>query len=173
MKPANTANGEIGLTNPKITPNAKTVRSTLPISPSQAARIIAPALTSRFGFSTRAAKNAFGTTAAAPPSNVDAATTSPNVSHSSTARAELTPACASNVNGTKRWTSIDAASYCAELVQRAYRLAQLGRSGIEAACVSRPGGILSSRQPLFNARKARAPYGHLMCARMPSSSSRP
>ncbi len=49
----------------------------MPISPIQAARMIATPLGSRLGVSIRAAKKPFGTTAAAPPSSVDAATVSP------------------------------------------------------------------------------------------------
>ena len=113
MKPANTAAGAIGLTKPKITPNAKTVRRILPTSPSQAPR--SNSSTGRFGASSRAARNPFGTTAAAPPSSVETATVSPKLNHSTAARTMLTPACASKVNGTTRSMAIGtAASYCAE-----------------------------------------------------------
>ncbi len=67
----------------KITPNNSTVSSNLPISPSHAERIIAFALSSRLGCSTRAARKPFGTTAVIPPSNADIPATlaDPNPCH--------------------------------------------------------------------------------------------
>ena len=80
------------------TPSA--VSSTLPISPSHAARIIAPRSRRGVGFSTRAAKKPFGTTAATPPSNADVAQPRPNQTHNTRRQREAHTACASNVNGT-------------------------------------------------------------------------